>query len=67
MLPFLVWEAGVNIDGFDENIQRSLIEQSLVLHKCKGTVWAIEQVFEALNMKADVKEWFSYGGEPYHF
>jgi len=68
-LPFLAF--AFKVDFWDESLsvedKRALIKQSLALHKYKGTTWAIEQVFEALNIKAVVKEWFNYGGEPYHF
>jgi len=68
-LPFLAY--AFKVDFWDESLsvedKRALIKQSLALHRYKGTTWAIERVFEALNIKAVVKEWFSYGGEPYHF
>ena len=68
-LPFLAY--AFKVDFWDENLtesdKRNLIQSSLLLHQRKGTVWAIEQVFEALNIEAIVKEWFNYDGEPYHF
>ena len=68
-LPFLAY--AFKVDFWDESLsvedKRALIKQSLALHRYKGTTWAIERVFEALNIKAVVKEWFNYGGEPYHF
>lgn len=68
-LPFLAYAFKVDFwdDNLTENDKRNLIKSSLLLHQRKGTVWAIEQVFKALNIKAVVKEWFNYGGEPYHF
>lgn len=68
-LPFLAF--AFKVDFWDESLsvedKRALIKQSLALHRYKGTTWAIEKVFEALNIKAVVKEWFNYSGEPYHF
>ena len=68
-LPFLAY--AFKVDFWDESLsvedKRALIKQSLALHRYKGTTWAIERVFEAFNIKAVVKEWFNYGGEPYHF
>ncbi len=68
-LPFLAYTFGV--DFWDENLsaenKRALIKQSLALHKHKGTIWAIEQVLFALDVKAVISEWFKYGGEPYYF
>jgi len=68
-LPFLAY--AFKVDFWDEDLsesdKRALIKQSLVLHRYKGTVWAIEKVFEALNLIATTYEWFDYNGEPYHF
>lgn len=68
-LPFLAY--AFKVDFWDESLsvedKRALIKQSLALHKYKGTIWAIERVFEALNIKAVISEWFDYDGEPYHF
>lgn len=68
-LPFLAY--AFKVDFWDDSLsvedKRALIKQSLALHRYKGTTWAIEKVFEALNIKAVVKEWFNYSGEPYHF
>jgi len=68
-LPFLAYSFGVDFwdEDLSESEKRALIQKSLKLHRHKGTLWAIEQVFEALNIKASVKEWFDYDGEPYHF
>ena len=68
-LPYLAYAFKVDFwdDSLETKDKRALIKQSLALHRYKGTTWAIEQVFEALNIKAVVKEWFNYGGEPYHF
>ncbi|WP_108062709.1 phage tail protein I [Poseidonibacter lekithochrous] len=68
-LPFLAHAFKVDFwdESLDENDKRNLIQSSILLHQRKGTIWAIEKVFEALNMKAVVKEWFDYAGEPYHF
>lgn len=68
-LPFLAY--AFKVEFWDENLsedkKRALIKKSLDLHRHKGTIWALEQVFEALKIEAEVKEWFDYAGEPYHF
>ena len=68
-LPFLAY--AFKVDFWDESLsvddKRRLISASLLLHQKKGTIWALERVFEALDMKASVSEWFSYDGDPYHF
>ncbi|WP_294963823.1 phage tail protein I [Sulfurimonas sp.] len=68
-LPFLAY--AFKVDFWDESLsidnKRALITKSLELHKIKGTTGAVKKVFEALNMKATIKKWFEYEGEPYHF
>jgi len=68
-LPFLAH--AFKVDFWDANLtlrdKRALISSSLMLHQKKGTRWAIERVFEALSIDAEILEWFVYEGEPYHF
>jgi len=68
-LPFLAY--AFKVDFWDDNLniesKRKLIKSSLLLHQKKGTIWAIEEILAALDVKADVSEWFEYGGEPYYF
>jgi len=68
-LPFLAYAFKVDFwnESLDESDKRNLIQNSILLHQKKGTIWALEKVFEALNMKAEVLEWFNYSGDPYHF
>lgn len=68
-LPFLAYAFKVDFwdENLDEQSKRNLIKQSLLLHRHKGTIWAVEQVLFVLNVKADVSEWFEFGGEPYYF
>jgi phage tail P2-like protein len=68
-LPFLAYAFKVDFwdDNLTESDKRNLIKSSLLLHQRKGTVWAIERIFESLDMEASLSEWFNYDGEPYHF
>lgn len=68
-LPFLAYENNVDFwnDDLTEQQKRDLIIFSKQLKRKKGTIWAIEKVFEALNLQATVQEWFDYNGSPYHF
>lgn len=50
-----------------DDIKRSLITDSVLFHRRKGTPAAIEEVVRKLFAQADIEEWFEYGGEPYHF
>ena len=47
--------------------KRQLIKNSFLLNQRRGTRWSIERVFELLNITADIKEWFEYDGDPFHF
>jgi phage tail P2-like protein len=68
-LPFLAWQ--FHIEGYDQaqTIQekRNLIKHAIELHRHKGTPYAIKKVFQALNLNANLQEWFDYNGEPYKF
>ena len=68
-LPFLAY--AFKVDFWDERLgtdkKRALIKESILLHQKKGTLWALERVLELLEVKADIQEWFQYGGEPYFF
>lgn len=69
VLPFLAWE--FHVEGYDEattdDERRSLIKNSLVLHRYKGTRWAVERVLALLGFDGTVVEWFEDGSAPYTF
>jgi phage tail P2-like protein len=50
-----------------ESTKRSLIANSVQIHKTKGTVSAIERVMDALGVTAELREWFEYNGQPHTF
>jgi len=66
VLPFLAWEADVAIDGFSEEIQRSLIDGAFRSLRYAGTKAALENALDAI-VDVDVVEWFSDAAEPYTF
>ena len=47
--------------------KRSLIKKAIELHRYKGTKYALINVLNSLNINGDIKEWFEYGGDPFHF
>lgn len=47
--------------------KRLAIKECILVHKYKGTKFAVEAAVHSLYDRADVEEWFEYGGEPYHF
>jgi len=72
ILDHLLWENHITWrEGLSLVINRQqkilLIENAIKLHRIKGTPAAIELIFEILDLKAKVEEWFEYGGDPYHF
>ena len=51
---------------FESNL-RELVRFAQQNYSKLGTVGAVKKVFEALEVEAEIKEWFEYNGEPYHF
>lgn len=48
--------------------KRELVRNALILHKTKGTKYAVESVCNILDIKeAKITEWFEDDGEPYTF
>lgn len=47
--------------------KRRTLKTSWKVHKTLGTKAAVETALSAVYAGAAVKEWFEYGGEPYHF
>ena len=60
-----------HVDFYDTNLpeeqKRALIANAELVHKRKGTVWAVEEVASIFFQNARIREWFEYGGQPYHF
>lgn len=69
ILDLLAWQ--FHIEGYEQaqTIQekRNLIKKAIELHRYKGTPYAIKRVFQALNLEAEISEWFDYNGDPYRF
>ncbi len=68
-LPFLAW--ALSVDAWDsswtEDRKRHAIKAAIALHRVKGTPAALKTALNALELGVQVKEWFEYGGKPYHF
>ena len=61
----------LKVDWYDteagiEN-KRQAIKECILVHKFKGTKYAVETAMRSMYDKVTVSEWFEYGGEPYHF
>lgn len=69
-LEALAWQ--LHVENYecarDNDAARELILSSLLLHRRRGTPWAVRHGLEtALRAEATIKEWFNYGGAPYFF
>jgi phage tail P2-like protein len=69
MLPWLAWALSVDVwsTGWSEEKKRQVIKATTEVHRHKGTPYAVEAAFKAINIRATVKEWFEYDGDPYKF
>lgn len=47
--------------------KRQAISEAILVHRYKGTKYAVETALHSMFMSAEVQEWFEYNGEPYHF
>lgn len=54
--------------AYDYQAKERLIWQSLMLHRRKGTPWAVRNALAAaFGGEAGIDEWFNYAGKPYFF
>lgn len=72
ILEHLLWEKHITYkEGLGLATTReqkiNLIQNSIELHRIKGTPAALEMVFRLINIDCKLQEWFEYGGDPYHF
>jgi len=69
-LDLLAWQFHVDYYNKELDIERKryLIKKSAEWHIKKGTVKAVEELIAAtFGDKAEINEWFQYGGQPYTF
>jgi len=67
VLPFLAWEADVNISVLDEVTARAVIKSAFDAMVYAGTVKSLSHQMTSLMDNTKVIEWFKYDGKPYHF
>lgn len=69
ILDILAWQ--FNCTWYDAKAtlseKRKIIKTALLVHKTRGTRFAVEEVVKSYFDDAEVKEWFEYGGDPYTF
>ena len=68
-LDELAWELG--IEWYDSaasmEAKRSVIKESDQVYAKLGTKWAVERIVASYFGTGVVREWWEYGGEPFHF
>ena len=47
--------------------RRELVKNSFLLNKKRGTLWAVERIFNILGMTAEITEWWEEDAEPFTF
>jgi phage tail P2-like protein len=69
LLPWLAW--ALSVDEWDsdwpEAIKRSVIAQSVSIHRKKGTVHAVRRALEILGVQVELREWFEQNAAPHTF
>lgn len=70
IIPWLAWAMSVDVwhADWNDNTQRTVIRESVQVHKIKGTLGSLKRALAAF-VFADIviEEWFQYGGKPYNF
>lgn len=69
LLDALAWDFKVDWWDYGYSLQekRNTLRQSWYVHKHMGTPSAVMTALSAIYPDSKVEEWYSYGGEPYHF
>ncbi|MDE7372038.1 MAG: phage tail protein I [Desulfovibrio sp.] len=70
VLDLLAWQYHVEGYSLAPSLaaKRAMIYASLLLHRRRGTPWAVRHGLETtLQVPAEVREWYDYGGSPYFF
>lgn len=69
LLDLLAWQWHVDFypPGIPAATKRNLVTSSIPWHRKKGTLWAVKRLCEDVFGRAEVSEWFEYGGDPFRF
>lgn len=61
----------MHVDEYDDtenlDVKRQQVKQSFLLHRLKGTKYAVQKAVSTAYQSAKVEEWPAYSGDPYHF
>lgn len=68
-LDEMAWE--LDVDWYDYGASREIkaaqIKSAQLIKQRRGTIWAVSQIVSDCFEKAEVKEWYEFGGRPYEF
>ncbi|RCX20871.1 phage tail P2-like protein [Anaerobacterium chartisolvens] len=68
-LDELAWQ--MHIDWYDANAtlqqKRELVKTAILIHRTRGTPYAVEELIKTYFGDGYIQEWPLYGGEPYMF
>lgn len=69
VLDILAYDLKIDWYEIDAPIwnKRQAIKECILVHRYKGTKYAVETALHSIFSSAEVKEWFEYDGEPFHF
>lgn len=71
LLPHLAWERSVDVwdPSWPDDLKRRVILASYIIHRYKGTRFAVEQALDALGFATKITEWWQKApqAEPYTF
>lgn len=70
VLDLLAWQ--LHVEGYEAAVdvaaKRQLIAGSLLLHRRRGTPWAVRTALETtLRLPTGIRQWWEYDGKPYFF
>lgn len=69
ILSALAWQLHVDLynEDYPKSVRVNLILGSILWHMRRGTLYSVEMALHDIFHTGTVKEWFDYGGNPYHF
>jgi phage tail P2-like protein len=69
VLGWLAWAFSVDAwnPSWSEHVKRDVINNSIHIHRIKGTVGAVRRALATIGFNIDISEWFDYGGDPHTF
>lgn len=69
VLEHIAWQLNSELFFVGKTLEekKQLVKETIKLHRRKGTKYAVEHSIQLIEPNAQVKEWFEYNGEPYHF